>query len=223
MKPLRIPKLNLSKTQQSTKPAAIPATGQSSYRAATMESINEVRIEDMDPVQAVPTARKNLRRPKMPRVDLYKPLSTQLQFHSKSIDTYTSITKVKVDGNTIVVATKNGKILFFDKKTFRCLNTYQEEQEKKEITDFWFATRKAILFCTSNCKIFLKCLEPELDFQQIDYKYGKDNIKGISCVTVLYDKFEFEELNFAIGTLNGQVIIYNASWLLSSDTYWEKP
>ena len=31
---------------------------------------------------------------------------------------------------------------------------------------------KAILFCTVDCKIYLKSLDPELDFQEIDLKYS---------------------------------------------------
>ena len=117
MKPRRVPLLNLSK-QSLTKPAATPATTEKSYRAAAMESIDEQRIEDMDGV--VPSTKKALRRPMMPKVDIYKPLSSHLQFHSKSIDTSTCITKVKVDGDSFFVATKSGKIMVFDKKTFVC-------------------------------------------------------------------------------------------------------
>ena len=72
---------------------------------------------------AVPEVRKG-RRPKVPRYDTEKILSTKHLLEIKNYDASDVITKATIDGNSLVVGTKKGKIYKINKNTFETQESY---------------------------------------------------------------------------------------------------
>ena len=59
------------------------------------------------------------RRPKLHDSNEVKLLSCQFKFWLKSIDKSSKITKVVIDGESLVMATSAGKIMIFNQHTFK--------------------------------------------------------------------------------------------------------
>ena len=83
----------------------------------------------------VTTVLRQRRWPKLPELDLEKPLSTQQVIHLKNYDALNTISTVAIDANSIALGTQSGKILLFDKKKMELREPYMAHTRK--VTDIW--------------------------------------------------------------------------------------
>lgn len=64
------------------------------------------------------------RRPRIPKIDVDKMLSFKHLLDIKNYGSTDTITKATIDGNSLVVGTKQGKILKLNKLTFQVEESY---------------------------------------------------------------------------------------------------
>ena len=145
------------------------------------------------------------RRPNLPDIDLDKPLSSKFLFALKSLDSGAIITKVAIDGDSLVVGTQTGKILIFDKRTLKSIESYQAHDSS--INDIWVLHKRAIVSTSAKDKfIYLKCLSADFEDQQVNL--GVKGVEEYKCITVIDNLVSPLELTCAVGTKSGKLLLY---------------
>ena len=97
-----------------------------------------------------------------------------------------SITKVAIDGETIVVGTSTGRIIGYDKNSFNGkIECYGEHRDEK-ILDLWVKDKKAIISLSKNY-IYLKRFpgqDPNDGIEEMLVNNGY-NPRDMLCLTVI--------------------------------------
>ena len=103
-----------------------------------------------------------------------------------NIESNAQITKVAIDGDTIVVGTSSGRIIGYDKTTFSGKIECYGEHRGEKVTDIWVKDKKAIV-SISKSFIYLKRF-PGQDAQdgitEGLINHG-NNPRDMLCVTVI--------------------------------------
>ena len=138
----------------------------------------------------------------------------------RSYDKSTKISKLVIDGDSLVMATTGGKIMIFDHNTFKAVGN-PFSPHKRTISDLWVKHDNVILSCCPlEKKIYLKSWNEEFESQKVDIGYPDEVPLSLA---VLQSKFMPDTLLLAIGTQSGKLLVYDSSASFYKVTkYFEK-
>ena len=112
-----------------------------------------------------------------------------------------------IDGDSLVVGTQTGKILIFDKRTLKSIESYQAHDSS--VNDIWVLHKRAIVSTSVKDKfIYLKCLNA--DFEDQPVRLGLSTPEEYRCITVIENMITPLELTCAVGTKSGKLLLYQA-------------
>ena len=126
------------------------------------------------------------RRPKPPEVNLQQSLGTRHLLEIVNLESDARITKVAIDGDTIVVGTSRGRIIGYDRTRFNGkIDTYGEHNGDP-ILDLWVKDKKAIVSLSKN-RIYLKRFPGQDPADGIVEMLVNDghNPRDMLCLTVI--------------------------------------
>lgn len=156
----------------------------------------------------VPKAVKG-RRPQPNRVNLNQQLGTRHLLEIVNIESNACITKVAVDGETIVVGTSTGRIIGYDKATFSGKIECYNEHRGEKVLDIWVRDKRAIVSLSKKV-IYLKRFPGQDSSSGIEEGIVKVNLSDMLSLTVIENQLSKSMLFLAVGTESGRLVIYDA-------------